>query len=158
MLRFSRTVPAPADLGLDVIAVPEGADMQLDVRLESVLEGVVVSGTVRVPLAGECVRCLEPITDRIEAEFAELFVNPGSDGDDETLWIEADAVDLDPVLRDAVVLALPLQPVCEPDCPGLCPECGARLADEPGHGHEVTDSRWAALEQLAVRDRDGQDR
>jgi uncharacterized protein len=165
MVKVSRTVPAPADLGLDVIGVPEGADVQLDVRLESVLEGVVVSGTVRVPLAGECVRCLDPISEALEAEFAELFVHPGSEGDDETCWIEDDTVDLDPVVRDAVVLALPLQPLCGPDCPGLCSRCGARLADDPGHGHSEVDPRWAALgklrdssEQLAGRDRDGQDR
>lgn len=132
--------------------------MQLDVRLESVLEGVVVTGTVRAPLAGECVRCLEPIADVLDVAFTELFVHAGSEGDDETRWIENDAVDIDPVLRDAVVLELPLQPVCEPDCPGLCPDCGALLADEPGHGHEVLDPRWAALGQLAVPDSDGQDR
>ena len=157
MVRLSRTVPAPADLGLDVIGVPEGADLQLDVKLESVLEGVVVSGTVQAPLAGECVRCLEPISDTLTTEFAELYVLRGSEGDDETHWIEGDAVDLEPVLRDAVVLTLPLQPVCEADCPGLCPECGVRLAEEPGHGHEVLDSRWAALGQLAVQDPAGQD-
>ena len=158
MVKVSRTVPAPVDLGLDVIGVPEGADVQLDLRLESVLEGVVVSGTVRVPLAGECVRCLDSITEALETEFAELFVHPGSEGDEETHWIEDDAVDLDPVVRDAVVLALPLQPVCEPDCPGLCSRCGARLADDPGHGHAEVDPRWAALGQLAGSERDTQDR
>lgn len=148
MLEVSKSVPAPADLGLEVIGVPEGSDVALQLRLESVLEGVVVSGTARAALVGECVRCLDPIEDDLEVDFAELFVHPGHDGDDETLWLQDDAFDLEPVLRDAVVLSLPLQPVCEEDCPGLCSECGARLADEPNHRHDQIDQRWAALEGL----------
>jgi uncharacterized protein len=148
MLEVSRSVPAPADLGLEVIGVPEGADVELELRLESVLDGVVVSGTARAPLTGECVRCLEPLEDDLEVDFAELFVHPGRDGDDETLWLQDDMLDLEPVLRDAVVLALPLQPVCEEDCPGLCPTCGARLAEDPDHRHETFDDRWAALQGL----------
>jgi uncharacterized protein len=152
MIRVSRTVPAPADLGLDVIGVPEGADLELDVRLEAVLEGVVATGTVRAPLAGECVRCLDPLSDVLETDFAELFVPVGKDGDEETRWISGDTIDLDPVLRDAVVLLLPLQPVCREDCPGLCSECGAHLAEDPGHAHTAVDPRWAALENLVPQD------
>jgi uncharacterized protein len=160
MLREVRTVPAPADLGLDVIGVPEGADLELNLKLEAVMEGVLVSGTARAPLAGECVRCLDPLDDTIEVEFAELFVSPGrpgdtagqDDGDDETCWLQDDLVELEPVVRDAVVLALPLQPMCEDDCPGLCSECGARLADDPGHRHDSVDPRWAALEAIARPD------
>jgi len=134
---------------LEVIGVPEGAQVELELRLEAVLEGVLVSGTARAPLAGECVRCLEPISDSTEVDFAELFVFPGQDGDEETRWLQDDMIDLEPVLRDAVVLELPLQPVCEEDCPGLCAECGARLADDPEHGHTRTDPRWAALQGFA---------
>ena len=160
MLRDVRTVPAPADLGLDVIGVPEGADLELRIKLEAVMEGVLVSGTARAPLAGECVRCLEPLDDSIEVDFAELFVAPGragetagqEDGDEETRWLQDDMVELEPVVRDAVVLALPLQPVCEDDCPGLCSQCGARLADDPGHRHDDVDPRWAALEKLVQPD------
>ncbi|HVE26904.1 MAG TPA: YceD family protein [Sporichthya sp.] len=160
MLREVRTVPAPADLGLDVIGVPEGADLELNLKLEAVMEGVLVSGTARAPLAGECVRCLDPLDDTIEVEFAELFVSPGrpgdtagqDDGDDETCWLQDDLVELEPVVRDAVVLALPLQPMCEDDCPGLCSQCGARLADDPGHRHDSVDPRWAALEAIARPD------
>jgi uncharacterized protein len=157
MIRVSRTVPAPADFGLDVIGVPEGADLELDVRLEAVLEGVVVTGTVRAPLVGECVRCLDPVSDVLEADFAELFVPVGQDGDDETRWISGDFIDLDPMLRDAVVLLLPLQPVCGEDCPGLCSECGAHLAQDPEHRHAAVDSRWAALQDLVGQDLVGQD-
>lgn len=156
MLRDVRTVPAPANLGLDVIGVPEGADLELNLKLEAVMEGVLVSGTARAPLTGECVRCLDPLEDTIEVEFAELFVSPGragqEDGDDETCWLQDDLVELEPVVRDAVVLALPLQPMCEDDCPGLCSQCGARLADDPGHQHESVDPRWAALEAIARSD------
>lgn len=152
MLKVVRTVPAPANLGLVVIGVPEGADIGLDVRLESVLEGVVVSGTARAPLAGVCVRCLDPLDSDIEVEFAEMFVTPGLEGDDETRWLQDDAVDLEPVLRDAVVLMLPLQPMCAQDCAGLCVECGARLADDPEHGHADVDSRWEALRGLVQPD------
>jgi len=148
MLRDVRTVPAPADLGLEVIGVPEGADLELNLKLEAVMEGVLVSGTARAPLTGECVRCLDPLEDSIEVDFAELFVAPGNDGDEETRWLQDDLVELEPVVRDAVVLALPLQPVCEDDCPGLCTQCGARLADDPGHQHTDVDPRWAALEAL----------
>lgn len=132
--------------------MPEGSDVELDVRLEAVLEGVVVSGTARAAVTGECVRCLDPLSESLETDFAELFVHPGREGDDETRWLEDDLIDLEPVLRDAVVLLLPLQPVCEDDCPGLCAQCGARLADDPGHEHEDVDPRWAALRGLVDPD------
>ncbi len=156
MQRVSRTVPAPADLGLDVVGVPEGEDVELDMRLESVMEGVLVSGTAHAPLAGECVRCLEDFEGDFEATFQELYVYPGEDADEGTPRLEGDLLDLEPVLRDAVVLALPLQPRCREDCPGLCVQCGVRLADDPGHRHELTDSRWAALQDLLGDQRAGQ--
>jgi uncharacterized protein len=163
MRRLRRTVPAPANLGIDVIGVPEGSDVELDLRLESVVEGVLVSGTARARLAGECVRCLDPVTSELEVPIQELFHYPGrrpvSDpghgsgpDDDETARLEGDLLDLEPVLRDAVVLGLPFQPVCRDDCPGLCIVCGARLADDPGHQHEQDDPRWAALRGLALPD------
>jgi uncharacterized protein len=150
----SRTVPAPADLGIEVLGVPEGSPVELDLRLEAVMEGVLVTGTATAALAGECARCLEPISDEIEVRFQELFVyeDQGVDPDEEleVSMLQNDLVDLEPLLRDAVVLALPFQPLCTDDCPGLCAECGARLADDPDHGHgEPVDPRWAALSALA---------
>ena len=149
------TVPAPADLGIEVLSVPEGSPVELDLRLEAVMEGVLVTGTAFAGLEGECVRCLEPIEDEAEVDIQELYVyNDSRDGqdpdeDDETSRTEGDLIDLEPVLRDAVVLALPFQPMCQDDCPGLCPECGARLADEPGHDHgDKVDPRWAGLASL----------
>jgi uncharacterized protein len=150
----SRTVPAPTDLGIEVLGVPEGSPVELDLRLEAVMEGVLVTGTAHVGLEGECVRCLEPISDEVEVRFQELFVYDDLDVDpDEELEVstlQKDLVDLEPLLRDAVVLALPFQPLCGPDCPGLCPECGARLADDPDHAHEEpVDPRWAVLKEMS---------
>ena len=146
------TVPAPADLGIEVLCVPEGSPVELDLRLEAVMEGVLVTGTAHAGLDGECVRCLEPITDELEGQIQELFVYADhaiSGEDDEVSKLEGDLVDLEPLLRDAVVLALPFQPLCQDDCPGLCPDCGARLADDPDHGHEAAiDPRWAKLTTL----------
>jgi DUF177 domain-containing protein len=151
MRTLSRSVPAPADLGVEVLGVPEGSPLDLDLRLESVMEGVLVSGTARAQVTGECVRCLEPITSRLEVDIQELFAYPGNEheGDEtELARIEGELIDLEPAVRDAVVLALPFKPVCREDCPGLCSECGARLADDPEHAHEVVDSRWAVLQEL----------
>ena len=146
---------APAGLGIDVLGVPEGSTVELDLRLEAVMEGVLVTGTATVALEGECSRCLEPIEDTLTVDLQELYVydapesRPGDDEGDDVSRLEDDLVDLEPLLRDAVVLALPYQPLCRDDCPGLCVECGARLADDPHHGHEEpVDPRWAALQQL----------
>jgi uncharacterized protein len=148
--RLRLSVPAPAELGIVVVGVPTGADVELDLRLEAVVEGVLVSGTAWAPLVGECVRCLDPIDAEVEADIQELYAFEGAHTDEEELALEADLLDLEPALRYAVVLALPQAPLCREDCPGLCPECGARLADSPGHVHQTTDLRWAALSKLRV--------
>ncbi len=153
------SVPAPAQLGIEVLAVPEGSPVELDLRLEAVIEGVLLTGTATAALEGECVRCLEPIEDEIHVRLQELYVYPEQHDkaaehddrelDDETSLLEDDLLDLEPLLRDAVVLALPFQPLCMDDCPGLCTECGARLADDPDHSHDAPiDPRWAGLQDL----------
>ena len=156
MRSYARTVAAPdepARLGLETIAVPPGEPVQLDVRLESVTEGVYVSGTVTADLVGECSRCLDELTDDVSVEIAELFAYPDSVTDettdsDELPRVIDDLVDVEQTVRDAVVLALPLAPLCRPDCPGLCPDCGEKWADLPAdHGHETLDPRWAALRE-----------
>jgi uncharacterized protein len=135
-----------------VLGVPHGSPVELELRLESVMEGVLVSGTAATQVEGECVRCLDPITSSLVVDLQELFAYPGAeiDDDDETELhqLEGELLDLEPVLRDAVVLALPFQPLCRNDCLGLCPDCGARLEDEPDHGHEKADPRWAALSTI----------
>ena len=155
----SYTAEAPADLGIEVLRVPEGSPIEFEIRLEAVVEGVLVTGSAQAELTGECARCLEEIHDEIVADFQDLFVyddvETDADEDDETRRLEGDLVDLEPLLRDSVVLALPFQPLCQDDCPGLCAECGARLADDPEHGHEEpTDPRWAALQGLARGEQD----
>jgi uncharacterized protein len=151
MREYRRSVPAPAGLDLDIIGVPQGAPLAVDIRLESVTEGVLVTGTVSAPLSGECGRCLDPVTDDLVVDVVELFAYPDSTTDetseqDEVRRLEADLLDLEPVVRDLVVLGLPWTPLCRPDCAGLCPDCGQRLDDLPsGHTHEVLDPRWAAL-------------
>jgi len=154
MRKVSLKVPAPAPFGLDMIAVPDGAELDLDLRLESVMEGVLVSGRAHVPLTGECGRCLDPIDSTLEVDLQELFAYPESAAtEDEAEHLIGDLLDLEPTLRDAVVLALPLTPLCREDCPGLCVTCGARLADgDCGHSAAPVDLRWAALEQLAAPD------
>ena len=145
------TAPAPEGLGIvDLIGVPVGAELVLDLRLESVMDGVLVSGTATAPVTGECGRCLEPVNDMLTVRVQELFLYPetsiDSDQEDEVSQLEGDHLDLTSTLRDAVVLTLPLTPLCREDCQGLCATCGERLEDLPDdHGHDTTDARWGAL-------------
>ncbi|NEA35243.1 DUF177 domain-containing protein [Streptomyces sp. SID13031] len=150
----SFTAPAPENLGIDVIGVPQGDPIQFDLRLEAVVEGVLVSGSASGRLVGECARCLVDVEEDFLADVQELYVYPESDAEpDEASRMVGDLIDLEPALRDQVVLALPFQPLCTDDCQGLCPECGVRLADEPGHKHEDdVDSRWSALQGLLPQD------
>ncbi len=172
-LTQTRIVPAPEDMHLELVRVPVGADMTLDVRFEAVTEGVLATGSVTAPLAGECARCLAPLTSAVTASFQELYLyqeerprgahdrgtrdkhdkhhrDEPEEQDDELLYLDGDLLDLEPTLRDAVVLALPMSPLCRDDCPGLCVECGVPLAEAgPDHRHEeATDPRWARLKQL----------
>lgn len=156
---MSPTAPAPADLGIEVLRVPEGSPVEFDLRLEAVMEGVLVTGTADVVLEGECSRCLAELEDAILVDVQDLYLyddqRASQEEDDDTRRLEGDLLDLEPLLRDAVVLALPFQPLCRDDCPGLCPECGARLADDPDHHHdEAVDPRWSALADLAKTEQD----
>lgn len=151
MRELRLTLPAPADLRVEMIGVPKDADVELDLRLEAVMEGVLVSGTAHVPLAGECVRCLEPISSEIDVDMQELFFYSSEGSSEEDSLLDGELLDLEPTFRDVVVLALPLRPVCQDDCQGLCVECGARLAEVgPDHRHEKIDARWASLQCLAI--------
>jgi uncharacterized protein len=149
-----RVVPAPIDLGLELIGLPAGSDLTLDLRLQSVSEGVYVSGTVDGHLIGECGRCLRGIDDTISVDIAELFAYENSTTDetteeDEIGRVRDDLIDIEPSVRDAVVLALPANPVCRADCPGLCPDCGVPMDELPAdHSHDQIDPRWAALHDL----------
>ncbi len=150
---YTRKAPAPAGFGLDMIKVPEGEPVELDLLAESVVEGVLVSGTASAQLTGECVRCLDPVSEEIEIEVRELFAYPDSatdtsTDDDEVERVVDDLIDLEPVVRDAMLLSLPSAPVCSPDCQGLCSGCGVKWAElAPEHTHETIDPRWAALQE-----------
>lgn len=151
MMTVSETVPSPMRIGLDLIAIDEGVPLDLDLRIESVSEGVLVSGTMSAPTVGECARCLSPITGHVEISITELFAYPDSATEktteaDEVGRVVNDTVDLEQPIIDAVGLALPFVPLCGPDCAGLCPDCGVPLATaEPGHQHDKIDPRWAKL-------------
>jgi len=153
---LTRQVSAPKSLGLELIGVPEGAPLDLDLRMESVSEGVLVSGTVTAPVEGECGRCLRAVDDSVVVPVQELYAYEHSVTDEttdeyEVGRLQGDLIDLEPALRDEVVLALPTNPLCREDCPGLCPECGVPLDELPAdHGHQVLDARWAALTQLST--------
>lgn len=159
MRTFSRVVPAPDQIGTDVIAIVTGQPVELEVRMESVVEGVLASGSAAATATGMCVRCLDPVENDLDVTFQELFAYPDRaahhrevgdvEGEDEEHQLDGDLMDLESVVRDAVVTALPFQPVCRDDCPGLCSECGARLADDPEHHHDLIDPRWSVLSELA---------
>lgn len=158
--RVETSVPLTDKLGTEVIAVPAGGQLQLDLLLESVMDGILVTGTVSGTAEGECVRCLAPISEELEVEITELFAYPetveeGEEGDEgePVPVVEEDTIDLLEVIVDAIVLELPFNPVCGEDCEGLCPECGVELAKNPGHAHEQPiDPRWAALGKLTGGD------
>ena len=151
MVTLRNTVPSPLRIGLDMIAIEPGAPLELDLRVESVSEGVLVTGTVAGPTVGECSRCLTEVSGHVQVGLTELFAYPDSTTEatteqDEIGHVVDSMIDLEQPLIDTVVLELPLSPVCRPDCPGLCSECGVPLAEaEPGHHHERIDPRWAKL-------------
>ena len=156
----TRTAHAPDGVGSGLVLVPAGADVSLDLRFEAVSEGVLVTGSAVAPLTGECARCLDPVASTMEVSFQELYLYESGaqdeEADDEERFLDGDQLDLEPAFRDAVVLALPLSPLCREDCPGLCQECGVHLAEAgPDHGHgEDVDPRWAALRQIDVSDQE----
>ncbi len=158
-------------VGIPLIAVPIGATIEVDMRLESVTEGVLVSAQIYATAVGECTRCLDSVELDIDRTIQELYRYAPThdkggrrnksgkrldsdiddlDNDDE-LEMEGDYIDLETPIRDAIVLSLPINPLCRDDCPGLCPECGGKWAElEPDHLHEVIDARWKGLAALAL--------
>jgi uncharacterized protein len=161
MVRVERTVPAPPDCEIALARVTD--DVTLSLMLESVMEGVWVSGTAEANVKGECARCLDPISWPMSVALEELFAYPASDArghviegdqddDGDQLFLENDICDVESLIRDAIVPDLPLAPLCSPTCAGLCSQCGQRLEDDPSHSHEILDPRWAALD--ALRDRE----
>lgn len=137
--------------GEGIVSVEAGETLDLDVRLESVHEGILVSGTADADYSGECGRCLTEISASVEVEFQELFAYPGEEETD--FEVQDDHVDLETLVRDAIVLSLPFQPVCQPDCPGLDPNTGERLTESAGaESPAPIDPRWSALRQITDQD------
>ncbi|MGB3707433.1 YceD family protein [Gordonia sp. (in: high G+C Gram-positive bacteria)] len=152
MIEKAWTIQTPERLGAEMLGIPAGGDVSFDLRLESVNEGVLVTGTVGGHAVGQCSRCLDPIEDDITVFLTELFAYPNS-ATDKTASEEEDLeriideeIDLEQVVIDAIATDLPLSPLCTEDCPGLCQTCGIKLADaEPDHHHDLIDPRWAKL-------------
>ena len=149
-------IPVAQQMGEGLVSVREGSELDLDARLESVHEGILVTAEVDAVAEGECGRCLIDIALPVEVEFQELFAYHS--GEAFEYEVQDDHVDLESLIRDAVVLALPFQPVCRPDCPGLDPETGVRLADHPELvTPEQRDPRWAALAGFEASEDQGAD-
>ncbi|QKJ21151.1 DUF177 domain-containing protein [Microbacterium hominis] len=145
MREFTFEAPAPEKWGEGLVSVAASEPVEMTARLESVHEGILVSATARTRYTGVCGRCLTDIAQPVEVEIQELFAYPGSEATD--FEVQDDHVDLETPVRDAIVLSLPFQPVCQPDCPGLDPATGERLTESTGaHQGAPIDPRWAALQ------------
>jgi uncharacterized protein len=141
------SVTVPEDIGTEIIGVKAGSTLDIELRMESLHDGILVTADVDGTASGECGRCLIDIEQPVQVEIQELFAYSQDEAFE--YGVQVDTIDLEPVIRDAVVLSLPFQPVCQEDCLGLCPQCGVRLLDNPGHEHEApVDPRWAALAGL----------
>lgn len=164
MKEYELDITAPERIGVPLIAVPEGDIIEVDARLESVTEGVLVTAEIYAVAKGECIRCLDPVEMVVEKTVRELYrYEPTNDRgrkkrrEDEDIDLEAEdelqmegeVVDLELPIIDAIILDLPVNPLCSEDCLGLCQECGQKWAELPeDHAHEVIDARWAGLGKL----------
>jgi uncharacterized protein len=169
-------------IGVPLISVPAGDVIEIDLRLESVTEGVLLSADLYALAKGECIRCLDAVEITVERKIQELYrYEPGKENskkgdkkgkrkamrsnqaseedidleEDDELWMDGNEMDLEPPIRDAIVLDLPVNPLCSEDCLGLCPNCGQKWADLPDdHQHEAIDARWAGLAGLDFKNSD----
>jgi uncharacterized protein len=144
------TVEAPVEgLGASAASVPADVPVRLDGTLEQVGDGVVVRATIHAPWTAACSRCLRPVTGAVEVHVDELFEPVPLEG--ETYPLDDEAVDLEPLVRDALLLELPGAPRCGPDCAGICAICGADRNETPCDcATEDPDPRWAALRSLEL--------
>lgn len=134
-------------MGSGAALLPAGEKIEINLRLESVHEGILATGEVDATAKADCSRCLEPLELAVEVDFQELFAY-SLEQEDEFL-VEDEKIDLEQAITDAVVLSLPFKPVCSEDCLGLCSECGVKMADDPNHVHQAQiDSRWSELESF----------
>jgi uncharacterized protein len=149
-IQLNREFDAPEQLGIDMIGVPVGSPLNVSLSLSSVGDGILVTGQVEANLSGQCGRCLNSFTSTQSFEVQELYYYLGKTDEEDVNWVLNDQLDLEPAIRDAIVLNLPFAPLCAEDCAGLCPQCGINLNDEPDHEHrEAIDPRWAKLADLS---------
>lgn len=150
--RIDLSFDPPADLDLPL--TESVGTLRLQGVLESVVDGLLVRGELRSELQMQCARCLSPVPVDVKADVAELFTDPTraqADDVEPGYTIREGRIDVDTLLRDALAPAVPVAPLHDPDCRGLCPTCGTDLNDLPDHRHdEVVDSRWEALSSLRV--------
>jgi uncharacterized protein len=134
-------------MGQGAATVEPGQVLQLELRLESIHEGILATGEVVTTATALCSRCLEPLELKVEVDFQELFAYSLEQEDD--FLIQDEKINLEQAITDVVVLSLPFKPVCSEDCLGLCSECGLNLSQDPNHVHEASiDSRWSELESF----------
>jgi uncharacterized protein len=163
-------------VGVPLVAVPAGDVIELDIRLESVAEGILLSADLYAIAKGECIRCLDPVEVTVERKIQELYrYEPSNDkggkrkkhssrtdtSDEidldavDELWLDGNEMNLEIPIRDAIVLDLPVNPLCSEACLGLCPDCGEKWEKLPeDHAHEVIDARWAGLAGLDFKNSD----
>ncbi|MCG7442823.1 DUF177 domain-containing protein [Dermabacter vaginalis] len=156
----SRTATSAQPVGDPEFAVKPGDDIEVEASLESVDEGIYVTGSARANVHAECSRCLDPIEEHLDVRFDELFTYPekvpAELEEEDVPVLEGDVIDLGPLVHDAFAMAAPYQPLCREDCPGLCPQCGKRMEEDPDHEHVVYDPRFAALAGLLDTDEESE--
>lgn len=175
------TFPAPSGIGDEIVGVEEGADVTVVGSFDSIVDGLIFNARISAPVHAECTRCLKPIKrdwtmnvtsffpyeDKsasvasgkggkngkggVKEEEVDIIAGEDESEDSYPLLEGGSWADIETLLRDTLVEELPLQPLCKPDCLGLCSQCGADLNEDPDHHHDVTDIRFAALEGLKAR-------
>jgi uncharacterized protein len=145
------TLDAPLSGVATALSHVDHEPVHAELRLESVVEGVLVTGKVAAPVLLECARCLEEFSSRLSLDVCELYVGPAHEGpvEDDAYFVEDNEIDLEAMLRDGIALELPLNPLCRPTCKGYCPHCGADLnAGTCDCKDDEIDPRWAELAVL----------
>ena len=151
MREYTLNFPAPDSIGIPLLEIPKGEKLDISFRAESVDDGVLITGSISSIAKGECGRCLDPLAVEIDQKFQELFlyqsrVSENPDDDDELFTLDGDIADIEIPIRDAVILSMPINPLCADDCEGLCAGCGEKWRDLPDeHSHEAVDPRWTGL-------------